>query len=107
MAISTLLLFFVPVLFIGGIFLQIFLSRRESKWFGFILPAITLFYSLLMVLSVAIYDGMGSMEIFILIGSIVLICNIPTIIFLGIYFGCREKMKARRQIDKMNIQDLE
>lgn len=31
----------------------------------------------------------------------------PTIILLGIYFGCREKMNIRTQLDKMNIQDLE
>jgi len=46
-------------------------------------------------------------EIFMLIASTFLISNIPTIVFLGIYFGCREKMKLRSQLDKMNIQDLE
>lgn len=36
-----------------------------------------------------------------------LIFNIPTIIFLAIYFACREKLKLRNELNKMNVQDLE
>lgn len=103
---TTIALFFVLALFVGGIFLQIFLSKRKSKWFGLILPAVTFLYSLLMVLGLVAYDGMSSWEIFILIASTFLIGNIPTIVLLGIYFGCREKMKLRTQLEKMNIEDL-
>ena len=35
-----------------------------------------------------------------------LLGNIPTIIFLTIYFGCRGKQHKNKQLDKMNIQDL-
>lgn len=90
----------------GGVFLQIFLSKKNSKWFGLILPAITFLYSLLMVLGLAVYDGMDGREIFILIASTFLLSNIPTIVLLGIYFGCREKMKLRAELEKMSIQDL-
>ena len=103
----TILSFLVLALLVGGIFLQIFLSKKKSKWFGLILPIITFLYSLLMVLGLAAYDGMTGGEIFMLIASTFLISNIPTIVLLGIYFGCREKMKLRSQLDKMNIQDLE
>lgn len=106
MANVTVTLFFVLVLLVGGIFLQIFLSKKNSKWFGLILPAITFLYSLLMVLGLAVYDGMSGGEIFILIASTFLLNNIPTIVLLGIYFGCREKMKLRAELDKMSIQDL-
>lgn len=41
------------------------------------------------------------------ITPVFLISNIPTIIFLAIYFACREKIKLRTELDKMNIQDLE
>lgn len=104
---TTIMLFFVLVLLIGGIFLQIFLSKKKSRWFGLILPIITLLYSLLMVLGIAVYNGMTGGEIFMLITSTFLISNIPTIVLLGIYFGCREKMKIHSQLDKMNIQDLD
>ncbi|WP_195200850.1 hypothetical protein [Faecalispora jeddahensis] len=106
MANATVALFLVLVLLVGGVFLQIFLSKKNSKWFGLILPAITFLYSLLMVLGVAVYDGMDGWEIFILIASTFLLSNIPTIVLLGIYFGCREKMKLRAELEKMSIQDL-
>lgn len=106
MANATVALFLVLVLLVGGIFLQIFLSKKNSKWFGLILPAITFLYSLLTVLGLAVYDGMNGREIFILIASTFLLSNIPTIVLLGIYFGCREKMKLRAELEKMSIQDL-
>jgi len=103
----TILLIFMLVFLVGGIFLQIFLSKRQSKWLGLILPGITLVYSLLMVLGIAGFHGMTDGDVFILISSTFLISNIPTIVLLGVYLGCREKMKRLTQIEKMNIQDLE
>jgi len=103
----TIMFFIVMVLLVGAIFLQIFLSKKKSKWFGLILPTVTFLYSLLMILNIADFEGMRGGEIFMLIASTFLISNIPTIVLLGIYFGCREKMKLRSQLDKMNIQDLE
>lgn len=101
----TLLIFLIFL--IGIALLQVFLSKTKSKWPGLILPIISLLYSLIMVLSLAIYVGMSIGEIFILIGSTFIFSNIPTVILLTIYYVCREKMKARSQLDKMNIQDLE
>lgn len=103
----SIMLFFVLVLLVGGVFLQIFLSRKESKWLGLILPAITFIYSLLMVLGFAAFSAMTNSEAFMLIASTFLASNIPTIVLLGIYFGVREKRKIHTQLDKMNIQDLE
>lgn len=102
-----IMLFIVIVLLVGGIFLQIFLSKKKSKWFGLILPTITFLYSVLMVLSIAVFNGMTGGEVFMLIASTFIFSNIPTIVLLSIYFGCREKMKIRSQLDKMNIQDLD
>ncbi len=103
----TFMLVVVLALLVGGIFLQIFLSKKRSKWLGLILPTITFLYSLLMVFSIAIFDGMTGKEIFMLIAPVALFSNIPTIILLGIYLGCRENIKTRAQLDKMNIQDLD
>lgn len=36
-----------------------------------------------------------------------LIFNIPTLIFIAIYFASREKLKLRKELDKMNVQDLD
>lgn len=94
-------------LIVGGILLQIFLSKRESKWPGLILPCITFCYALIMLLGVAVYDGMGGGEIFATLATVFLMGNIPTFILLGIYFACREKKKQRAQLEKMNKMDLE
>lgn len=103
----TIMLFIILALFVGGIFLQIFLSKKKGRWFGLILPVITFLYSLLITFNIAVFDGMTGGEIFMIFASTFLISNIPTIVLLGIYFGCREKMKIHSQLDKMNIQDLE
>ena len=45
-------LLFLLVFLIGGVFLQIFLSKRESRWPGLVLPLLTFLQSLLLVLNV-------------------------------------------------------
>ena len=91
---------------VGGILLQIFLSRRESWWPGLLLPLLTFLYSLLAVFSVVITDSMGGWEIFTTIAAAFITANIPTIVLLAIYFACREKRKRRRELEKMKLQDL-
>ncbi len=103
----TIVLFLVLSLLVGGIFLQIFLSKKKSKWFGLVLPTITFLYSLLMILNLGAFHAITRTEAFMRIAATFLISNIPTIVLLVIYFGCREKKKLRSQLDKMNIQDLD
>jgi predicted MFS family arabinose efflux permease len=89
---------------IGGIWLQVFLSKKESKWPGLILPMITFCISLIYVLNVA---NIG--EVSTVIAAIVsafLFGNIPTVVLLVIYAACREKRKRQRALDKMTVQDL-
>ena len=74
----------------GGILLQIFLSKRESKWLGFILPSITYFFSVLTVFSLTLTNSMTWWDIFVLISLTFLLANIPTLILLAIYFACRK-----------------
>lgn len=90
--------------FIVIILLQIYLSKRESKWLGLVLPAISFFFSIIGVLFVP--ESVSTT--YIIIGSIIvfLLLNIPTIILIAIYFACRKKIKRNKEIDKMNIQDL-
>lgn len=87
----------------GGVVLQIFLSRRESKWPGLVLPGITFAYSLVMVLGVASFDGRfpwGPLLAAAVLG------NIPTLVLLAIYSACRERRRARDGVDKTRIEDL-
>ena len=105
---TTVFLLFVLAIMAGAILLQIFLSKKSSKWFGLILPGITFTYSLF--LSVFSFVPVGDMTWWCItrsIASILLIANIPTLILLAIYFGCREQIRQKKALEKMSIQDLE
>ena len=94
---------FLLVFVVGGILLQIFLSKRESRWPGLILPLLTFLYSLVMACSAVAYNGgipWGPILASLILG------NIPTVILLAIYFACREKFRKRSELDKMSIDDL-
>jgi hypothetical protein len=96
------------IIFLGGIIImQVFLSKRENKWLGLILPIISIMFSILTVLGLAFYGNQSTAEIIFQLIMVFLLSNIPTIILLAIYFACREKFKKNRELDKMNIQDLE
>ncbi len=99
---------FLFLLFLAGVIaLQIFLSGRESKWPGLVLPAISFLFSLLYPLNMmAPAEGVSAGFVIQLL-LVWLFANIPTIVLLAIYFACREKRKKKKQIDKMNIQDLD
>ena len=104
---TAIVLIFTLALLVGVIFLQIYLSKRESKWPGLVLPIIAFLWGLLYPLSTAVpSEGVTIGFIFQML-LIWLLGNIPTIIFLAIYFGCRGKQRRNKQLDKMNIQDLD
>ncbi len=95
---------FILGILIGGIFLQIFLSRRESRWPGLVLPLLAFLQSLLLPLNVM---DTGSVSQNILLVLVTLLAgNIPTLILLAIYWAAREKRRVKRQLDKMKIDDL-
>lgn len=99
----TVMLIVFVVLIVGGVLLQIFLSRRKSKWPGLILPLLTFLNSLTLLLNVTSTDGTFPWNAVL---ATVLIGNIPTLVLLAIYWAAREKFRMRDQIDKMNINDL-
>ncbi|MEG1988425.1 MAG: hypothetical protein RR035_04505 [Oscillibacter sp.] len=88
----------------GGVFLQIFLAKRESRWPGLVLPLLTFLMSLLGPLNVVntgdMASALGAVAVALLLG------NIPTLILLAIYWAGREKLRKRSELDKMQIDDL-
>ena len=72
---------------IGIVLLQIFLSRTERKWPGLILPVISFLFGFLYPFNMSA----GTLIWQVFFGW--LLGNIPTIIFLAIYFACRPKRK--------------
>ncbi len=114
----------VLIIIVALIFLQIFLSRKSNKWLGLILPVISLGISLIETYNIAmpsriIQEQVNSNGDIIsrstvtsevnIVGIIIyfLILNIPTLIYLLIYFASRSKIKKKSQLDKMTIQDLD
>lgn len=103
---NVLITLFVFIIVITGtIVLQVFLSRKQNKWLGLILPFTCLFISLSAILGVAAFSSMPSVMITVI--SVFLLYNIPTVILVAIYYACREKLRRAKEINKMNIQDLE
>lgn len=111
------------VLFIGAIVLQVYLSKKDNRRLGLILQGIYLAVSALIVFIVLFNTGGTSMttstsdgittttgtSIAATLGSALLvfiICNIPTAILLAIYYALGASRKNKKEIDKMNIQDL-
>ncbi len=105
---SLLLLFGILlfILFIGIVFLQIILAKRENKYLGLILPAICFLLSLIFPLNFAVFGRVEMLSTAFQLFLVFLLSNIPTLILLGIYWACRQKYRSQNQMKKMNIQDL-
>lgn len=105
---------------VGAIALEVYLSRRESKVPGLVLPGILFLGELFVLLNVvtnvvmtSVADnavgGVDSYDVFVTVLNTVLtllVISMPTIVLLVIYFLCRRGMNRKKQIEKMNIQDL-
>ena len=103
---ASIILIIGLLLFVGCIVLQIWLSLRENPYLGLILPGISLLVSVLFVLNMAVLPGDGNGTVQVL--TALVLYNIPTVIFLIIHFICRDNLRRRqkRQMERMNIQDL-
>ncbi|AEE91085.1 conserved membrane protein of unknown function [Tepidanaerobacter acetatoxydans Re1] len=121
--------FLILIAFITGIvLLQIFLSKKESKWPGLILPIVCLLISIIAVFNIAsftsatkideeVIDRNGTViqeiipevitqgdqstpSLVFTIMSVFLLYNIPTAILLGIYYIYRGKRCQKKEIEK-------
>ncbi|MBU5628025.1 hypothetical protein KQI82_14020 [Oscillibacter sp. MSJ-2] len=97
-------LVFLLVFGAGVILLQVFLSRRESRWPGLILPGISFLWSLVYLLN--LMPGESPLQTALMALFTALLSNIPTFVLLAVYFACRERRRKKDAVEKMNIQDL-
>lgn len=90
----------VVVLFLGQFPLQYFLSTRESRWLGYILPVINILCGVLWALN--------AMTLPAVLAGFLLGGGITCAIHVLIYRIGREKVRRRMadRVEKMNIQDL-
>ena len=113
----------------GGIFLQMYLSKRANRWIGIIPPALFLVFSLIIVFSMVAFTTTEQLHMefsddyriiavttnhlvdygTIRFGSVAftfLYLNIPTLICIVIHAICRKNLKNTKALDRMNVQDL-
>lgn len=84
----------IVLLILGSVtWLQVYFSKKDNKFLGLILPSMTLFYSIFMIMSVI--AGNPNYQSFSFIGTNLLIANIPTVIFIAIYFFYKNKLKNK------------
>lgn len=91
--------------FVGFLFLERFLARQESKYPGLVLPGIQILGSLIMVLNLT--DTGSALGNALSIFLTLLVGNLPTALYLAIYFACRKKRNQDSERQRMNIQDLD
>ena len=118
----------------GIIALEVWLSRRKSRWPGLIMPIISFALSLLLVFGFVAFSAVSvtselqvtdaeTGEIIhqeqrveevsdwtlgdtVQLGILLLVGNIPTFVLLGTYYIGREKLRRDKLLEKMHIQDL-
>ncbi len=99
-------LLIMVLLFVGLIVLEIYLAKKESRWPGLILPILAFLSSFIVPLSFAFGLGDSRFGDYLMLFFAFLLANIPTFIYLAIYFAQREKLKRKKEIEKMNIKEL-
>ena len=70
---------------------QIYLSKRENKWCGLILPIISFLFALLIVPLNTMLPASGiNMDYIVNRVCAFVVYNIPTVVFMVIYIVCRK-----------------
>lgn len=94
---------------VGAIALEVYLSRRENKVPGLVLPGILFLGELFVLPNVAAVAFFGAETLaagWLNVILRVFLTLLPTIVLMAVYFLCRRGMNRKKQIEKMNIQDL-
>ena len=96
------------VLLLGiGVLVQIALSKCKNPFAGWILPVMTFLASFLVPLNMTVPTTGMTFGFAVYMLGVFLLCNIPTAVFLAICFACRQRMARVKELDKMNVQDLD
>jgi|GEM_PF-3299633 uncharacterized membrane protein len=103
-------IFMIPLAilaFVGLCFLEWYWAKRQDNALGWILPSLSLLVSLYPVFMMSAPPEQSFLALLGTILFVFLLFNIPTVIFLVIRVLARGKRQSKKEIDKMNILDLE
>lgn len=119
----VIVLVFGLLFIVGGTWLQIYLSKKENKWLGLMLPAFTFLLALLVTFLLASPTALTTASLYVdgvlvestqeiaasswgQVFTIFIFMNVPTGILMLIYVATRANLKKRNDLEKMAIQDL-
>ena len=87
--------------------LEYFLARMETPWPGRVLPILSAVNALCWALIVLLnMIGPASPSLFLVPLAILVVFNIPTLVFLAVYRITRRGFIERRNMERRDIQDL-
>lgn len=86
---------------------QYFLARMESPWPGRVLPILSVIFSVCVTMILVFNLVIVSLWA-VLAGAVLglVVLNIPTALYLVIYRNTRKRFIEKKNMDRMNIQDL-
>lgn len=124
---GLLILFLLIAVIAGTIIAQIYLSLKENRLMGMILPFFTFGLSMLVFFSVLVFSydistvvvtdngvtieqpvstpAFSTTTDFVRAAFLFLYCNIPTLLLLAIYAACGGKRNRLRERKKLEAQD--
>lgn len=94
------------ILIFGVAYFQSILSSKSNKFLGLIFPLITFIGSIILAFMTISIINFSFTDIFRFI-FIFIMFNIPSIVLLVIYYLGRKEIERNKELDKMNLQDLE
>lgn len=86
--------------------IEYFLARLESPWPGRVLMFLTLAVSVIFTVIVLYYTQATLGGLFLILVGMLLALNIPTLAAFLVYRRVRKRLDEKKDVDKMNIQDL-
>ena len=89
-----------------GCVLEVFLARRESIWPGLALPVLAGLYAVVMALSYTAAPDTPWNQVLGGVLAVFLVSGIPAFLLLMVFFICRSGRRRKKQLEKMNVQDL-
>ena len=89
-----------------GCVLEVFLARRESIWPGLALPILAGLYAVVMALSYTAEPDTPWNQVLGGVLAVFLVSGIPAFLLLMVFFICRSGRRRKKQLEKMNVQDL-
>lgn len=92
------------ILIFGVAYFQSILSSKSNKFLGLIFPLITFIGSIILAFMTISIINFSFTDIF---RFIFIMFNIPSIVLLVIYYLGRKEIERNKELDKMNLQDLE